>query len=97
MSWCSPPRPVTRCGAATSTPGCGGPRRSQPGSTRRRAFTICGTAMWRCSSRPGAPVKAIQHRLGHSSIVMTMDRYGHLLAEVDEDLIAGLEAQLSGG
>jgi len=45
----------------------------------------------------GAPVKTIQHRLGHSSIVTTMDRYGHLLAEVDEDLIAGLEAQLSGG
>ena len=44
----------------------------------------------------GAPVKAIQHRLGHSSIVRTMDRYGHLLAEVDDDLIAGLEAQLSG-
>ena len=43
-----------------------------------------------------APVKAIQHQLGHSSIVMTMDRYGHLLAEVDKDLISGLEAQLSG-
>lgn len=44
----------------------------------------------------GAPIKAIQHRLGHASIVMTMDRYGHLLEGVDEDLIAGLEQQLGG-
>jgi integrase len=44
----------------------------------------------------GVPMKAIQHRLGHSSIVMTMDRYGHLLADVDEALIAGLEKQLTG-
>ena len=42
----------------------------------------------------GIPIKAIQHRLGHSSIVMTMDRYGHLLPDVDDDLIAGLERQL---
>jgi integrase len=44
----------------------------------------------------GTPMKAIQHRLGHASIVMTMDRYGHLLEDVDEDLIAGLEKQLGG-
>lgn len=44
----------------------------------------------------GVPIKAIQHRLGHSSIVMTMDRYGHLLADVDEDLLVGLEKQLTG-
>ena len=43
----------------------------------------------------GVPLKAIQHRLGHASIVMTMDRYGHLLADVDEDLLSGLERQLS--
>jgi integrase len=42
----------------------------------------------------GIPIKAIQHRFGHSSIVMTMDRYGHLLPDVDDDLISGLERQL---
>lgn len=42
----------------------------------------------------GVPLKAIQDRLGHSSIVMTMDRYGHLLSDVDEALIHGLETQL---
>jgi integrase len=42
----------------------------------------------------GVPVKAIQDRLGHTSIVTTMDRYGHLLASVDESVITGLETQL---
>lgn len=45
----------------------------------------------------GVPMKAIQARLGHASIVMTMDRYGHLLADVDEQLLAGLEQQLTVG
>ncbi len=42
----------------------------------------------------GVPMKAIQGRLGHASIVMTMDRYGHLLADVDDKLVDGLERQL---
>lgn len=42
----------------------------------------------------GVPMKAIQRRLGHASIVMTMDRYGHLLADVDDKLVDGLEQQL---
>lgn len=45
----------------------------------------------------GVPLKAIQQRMGHSSIVMTMDRYGHLLSDVDEQLVAGLEQQLQRG
>jgi integrase len=44
----------------------------------------------------GVPMKAIQHRLGHSSIVMTMDVYGHLLPDIDEKLLEGLERQLGG-
>jgi integrase len=42
----------------------------------------------------GVPVKAIQDRLGHTSIVTTMDRYGHLLETVDEAVLAGLEQLL---
>jgi integrase len=42
----------------------------------------------------GLPMKAIQERLGHSSIVMTMDRYGHLLADVDDALLAVLDQRL---
>jgi len=40
-------------------------------------------------------VKAIQERLGHASIVMTMDRYGHLLQTVDTTLLAAIDAGLS--
>lgn len=43
----------------------------------------------------GVPVKAIQERLGHASIVMTMDRYGHLLEVVDEQLLAALDIGLT--
>lgn len=39
----------------------------------------------------GAHPKAIQQRLGHSSIAVTMDRYGHLMAGMDEDLAADID------
>ena len=42
----------------------------------------------------GVPVKAIQERLGHASIVMTMDRYGHLLQTVDATLLAAVDEGL---
>jgi len=32
----------------------------------------------------GLPAKVVQERLGHSSIVMTMDRYGHLFPRGDD-------------
>jgi integrase len=40
----------------------------------------------------GAHPKAIQERLGHSSIQITMDRYGHLLPSVDAALVEMLDA-----
>lgn len=39
----------------------------------------------------GAHPKAIQERLGHSSITVTLDRYGHLFPSLGEALTAGLE------
>jgi integrase len=42
----------------------------------------------------GVPMKAIQDRLGHESITTTIDRYGHLLPSVDEQLVAVLEETL---
>ena len=45
----------------------------------------------------GVLVKAIQERLGHASIVMTMDRYGHLLEVVDEQVLAALDVGLTAG
>ena len=36
--------------------------------------------------------KVIQSRLGHSSISVTLDTYGHLLPSLDEEVADGLEA-----
>lgn len=40
----------------------------------------------------GAHPKAIQHRLGHSSITVTLDRYGHLFPALDDALTDALDA-----
>lgn len=43
----------------------------------------------------GAHPKAIQSRMGHSSINVTLDRYGHLFPELDENIATAFDAQLS--
>ena len=40
----------------------------------------------------GAPMKYVQHQLGHSSIKMTMDLYTHLLPEVTEQCVNLLDS-----
>ncbi len=45
----------------------------------------------------GAHPKAIQVHLGHSSIAVTMDRYGHLFPSDQEDLAARLNARYEAG
>lgn len=40
----------------------------------------------------GAHPKAIQVRMGHASIAVTLDRYGHLYPTTDEAVASGLEA-----
>jgi integrase len=44
----------------------------------------------------GTSLTAIQRRLGHSSIAVTSDLYGHLREEVDEALLAAIEEALAG-
>src|SRR5207253_3614739 len=39
----------------------------------------------------GAHPKAIQARMGHSSVQVTLDRYGHLFPELDAAIADGLE------
>ena len=41
------------------------------------------------------PLPAIQARLGHESITTTVDRYGHLVQELDDDISAAMQAALS--
>jgi integrase len=46
--------------------------------------------------RQGVHPKAIQHHLGHSSINITMDRYGHMLPDQFEDLADRLDVVHAG-
>lgn len=41
----------------------------------------------------GEHPKAIQTRLGHSSITVTMDRYGHLMDGLDDEIAAHLDTR----
>lgn len=41
------------------------------------------------------PLLAISRRLGHKSIGITADRYGHLLPEVEEEMVAGIGALMT--
>lgn len=45
----------------------------------------------------GAHPKLIQARLGHSSVTITLDRYGHLLPSVEEALSDALDAAFAAG
>ena len=42
----------------------------------------------------GAHPKAIQARMGHASITVTLDRYGHLLPNLDEQIAAHFDEQM---
>jgi integrase len=44
----------------------------------------------------GAHPKAIQERMGHASITMTLDRYGHLFPSLGRDIADGLDATYRG-
>jgi integrase len=44
----------------------------------------------------GAHPKAIMERLGHSSITVTLNTYGHLFPELEESLVDGLEGLVQG-
>jgi integrase len=42
------------------------------------------------------PLPAIQARLGHESIQTTVDRYGHLVRELDAEIISAIEGVMAG-
>ncbi|MEU7366616.1 site-specific integrase [Streptomyces hygroscopicus] len=42
------------------------------------------------------PLPAIQARLGHESITTTVDRYGHLVQQLDNEVAAAVEAAMTG-
>lgn len=46
-------------------------------------------ASWMIAAK--VPLPAVQARLGHESITTTIDRYGHLLAAMDDEIITAVE------
>lgn len=42
----------------------------------------------------GLPLTAIQRRMGHASLAVTSDIYGHLLAEVDQGIVTAVSGML---
>lgn len=52
-------------------------------------------AAWLIASN--IPLTAIQRRLGHSSIRVTSDLYGHLMPEIDDKIVSALDARLPRG
>ena len=66
--------------------------RSSP-SIRLRGwyFTSCATPRRRCAIAQGAHPLAIKERLGHSSITVTLDRYGGLFPSLDVTLADALD------
>ena len=45
--------------------------------------------------RAGAHAKTIQVRMGHASITVTLDRYGHLFPELDEAIATAFDEALT--
>jgi len=43
------------------------------------------------------PIKYIQNQLGHSSIQMTLDQYGHIMPETHEQAVQALESIVQPG
>jgi integrase len=39
----------------------------------------------------GAHAKVIQERMGHASVKVTLDRYGHVLPSIEDKIAAGLD------
>jgi len=93
-----PGRPVwySRTGRASRSPPPGfntahwKPAKRQAGRDGLRWHDLRHTAVALAIAQ-GAHPKAIQARLGHSSVQVTLDRYGHLFPELDFAIADGLE------
>ena len=78
---------AARSGTATSWPATSSRRCVQQACRQRFASTTCATPLISLGANP----KQIQDRLGHSTIQLTFDRYGHLFEGHDERLRNGLD------
>ena len=79
--WCSRIEPATHCLRQASIPTISSRLNLAGVSCRFHDLRHTSVAL---AIAAGAHPKAIQARMGHASINVTLDRYGHLLPELDE-------------
>jgi integrase len=58
------------------------------------ASTGFATAISRNSLWEGVPIKVVSERAGHSSIVMTLEKYGHVVPYMQQNAAEVIDAQL---
>jgi hypothetical protein len=79
------PRLPARLAPRTSTAG-------QRSATRPHAANTCGHTRATLLIAAGAHAKRVQERLGHSSIITTLNLYGHVLRCTEAALVDALDA-----
>jgi integrase len=62
---------------------------------RRSASTTCATRSARLSIQDGASLAYVKEQMGHSSIQITVDTYGHLIPGADIRWVDGLDRKTS--
>lgn len=82
-------------GAGRSTRRCGSRRSERAGLPREYGFHALRHTYTSSLSSAGLHPRVIQARLGHTSIVVTMDTYGHLFPDANEETTRALEAHYS--
>jgi len=88
---CSRRRSAGRCDGRTSGAEHRCPLPNAAGLDGLRFHDVRRTAVALAIAQ-GGHAKAIQERMGHSSVTVTLDRYGHLFEGLDERIAEGLDA-----
>jgi len=92
----SPHRRASRSGSRTSGGARGGRHSIGQAFRARFGFTTSAIRVRRCSLVQGAHPKAIQQYLGHNTISVTLDRYGHLFPDEQDRVADALDTVMRG-
>ena len=98
VRWCTRPCSMPATGPRSAPPASSTPKASRniPACMRFVTFSPAGASTARQDGGLELPLKTVQQRLGHSTIAMTADTYGHLFPRGDdaEELAAAEQALL---
>ncbi len=89
-------RRVGRCGTRTGSSGTSSRRSPAPALPERTRFHDLRHTYAALLIAQGAHHRAIMERMGHSTITVTLDTYGHLLPKIDAALDEALDSTYRG-